>query len=341
MHVIHANSAQHALEQGVDLLLEHGITSDSRNGPVIRSHCPVVTCFHWPRNRVIESATRKCNPFLHLFESLWMLAGREDISFITQFAENFKNYSDDGLTMNGAYGYRWKTYFGYDQLESVIDVLRKDPGTRRAVMSMWDPVKDLRNTQSKDLPCNLQVLFDIQSGHLNMTVTNRSNDMVWGAYGANVVHFSFLMEYVANRLGLEMGRYYQMSNNFHVYPEVKVVNDVMNTPLGADLYDITGMKQSVPLISPDEDAWMFHSDLSRFMHSPLGDWDAGTRFFDQVARPMYRAWFIRDSADPGPIAHHLRRMDSNTDWAYSARSWIQRYRNSNGLDLMGRDDHIW
>ena len=53
-----------------------------------------------------------------------------------------------------------------------------------------------------------------------MTVTNRSNDMIWGAYGANAVHMSVLLEYMAGMLGYGVGAYYQFSNNLHAYTSV-------------------------------------------------------------------------------------------------------------------------
>jgi hypothetical protein len=52
---------------------------------------------------------------------------------------------------------------------------------------------------------------------LDITVCCRSNDIIWGAYGANAVQFSVLQEYLAARVGVGVGRYYQVSNNFHVY----------------------------------------------------------------------------------------------------------------------------
>jgi len=52
---------------------------------------------------------------------------------------------------------------------------------------------------------------------LDMTVTNRSNDLIWGLLGANFVHFSILMEYMAARLGAEVGLYHHFTNNLHCY----------------------------------------------------------------------------------------------------------------------------
>ena len=50
-----------------------------------------------------------------------------------------------------------------------------------------------------------------------MTVSNRSNDIIWGTFGANAVHMSMLHEYVASALMLHVGKYTQISDSFHAY----------------------------------------------------------------------------------------------------------------------------
>ena len=49
----------------------------------------------------------------------------------------------------------------------------------------------------EEIPCNTAIYFKVREGKLNMTVSNRSNDVIWGTFGANVVHMSILQEYVA------------------------------------------------------------------------------------------------------------------------------------------------
>ena len=75
---------------------------------------------------------------------------------------------------------------------------------------MWDAKKDLTHLNiSKDLPCNTHVYFSIRDGFLDMTVCNRSNDLIWGCCGANAVHMSYLQEYVAIMCGVDIGFYTQ------------------------------------------------------------------------------------------------------------------------------------
>jgi hypothetical protein len=172
-----------------------------------------------------------------------MLAGRNDVAFPAQFVKRMAEYSDDGETLFGAYGYRWRQHFGYDQLDWIVDELHHNPQSRRCVLAMWngmDTTQDsdvfipgLRGARDtdyisadlyvathggKDVPCNTHAYFQMREGRLNLTVCNRSNDMLWGALGANAVHFSMLLMYVADRIGAPVGTYYQFSNNMHLYP---------------------------------------------------------------------------------------------------------------------------
>jgi thymidylate synthase len=76
-----------------------------------------------------------------------MLAGREDVAPLAYYAKNMLNYSDDGHTLNGAYGYRWRhadtSVEPRDQLEIIVEHLQNKPESRRAVLTMWDVEDDL------------------------------------------------------------------------------------------------------------------------------------------------------------------------------------------------------
>ena len=132
-----------------------------------------------------------------------MLAGRGDLASVEQFNKGMAKYSDDGKGLNGAYGWRWRGMFGFDQLTEVVNELSINPTSRRCVLAMYDPVWDMQdNPESLDIPCNTHIYFDCRHNKLNMTVCCRSNDALWGAYGANAVHMSMLMEYIAAAVGL-------------------------------------------------------------------------------------------------------------------------------------------
>lgn len=209
-------------------LNSEGIRTDSRNGPVIRFPKPVCLEYPDPRRRWLDHPVRAGNHFFHLFETLWMLAGSDLVAPLDPYNSGMKQYSDDGVRFAAAYGHRWRKHFGFDQLIAAVAKLRVNPEDRRIVIQMWDPA-ELQKLSGKDFACNQQILLDTRpsisytGGYaLDMTVTNRSNDLIYGAMGSNLVHFSLLHEWLAHHAGLELGTYCQISTNMHLYLENEV-----------------------------------------------------------------------------------------------------------------------
>lgn len=193
-----------------------GIFMNSRNGNVLR--LPGVTGFtlNYPDNCWLRWGARKHNPFLHFFEAMWNLAGRNDVETLKRFAPNMDRYAEGGV-LRGAYGHRWTNHFVEDQLSHVVGTLREDPESRRAVLTMTDPNIDWPWGNTKDIPCNLSVSFHVYHGKLHATVFNRSNDLIWGMLGTNVVLFSVLLNFVSEHVGIPMGTLSQVSSNCHIY----------------------------------------------------------------------------------------------------------------------------
>ena len=341
MKVIRARNVQQILPEAMYQLLHVKHTArDSRNGPVLMFDEPVTSVYERPAERVMFWAQRDCNPFFHLIESLWMLAGLNSVEPMAQIVENMRSYSDDGVTFHGAYGYRWRYWFGFDQLALIIENLRANPDCRRQVLSMWDARSDLRrhdeNPVPKDLPCNLQAIFQVApDGRLDMMVTNRSNDMVWGAYGANAVHFSVLHEYMARAIGVEQGIYRQVSANFHTYQnilgKVEELAEMSRDPdVPQDLWAFdpyqNGLVKPYPLINGSLEEW--HRDLEMLWTEPeaVGFKDS---FFRRVAMPMALAHAaFKNKEDPNRFDTALAILEGvkATDWKQAAVEWIMRRR---------------
>lgn len=303
-----------------------------RGMPTLEVVEPVITHYKLPMERVLFSPARDANPFLHFFESLWMLAGRNDVAFLEIFSKRMSEFSDNGLDFSGAYGYRWRVMYGQDQLQQVVSLLRQDPNSRRGVITMWnsnDLYKSKGLNASRDVPCNTQVYVKIRDSRLDITVTCRSNDMLWGAYGSNVVQFSMLQEYLANKLGVSVGRYTQVSDSFHVYlpphPSGAVWERVLEKHVpGLDLYG-TESVAAYPLGAGDpfwdNDMKIFFENVDSFI-SGRRPWAEmrfrfATSFWNEVARPMWNAWHLR----------HVAEMDEciALDWRRAGIEWMERH----------------
>lgn len=328
MQVVIVRNVHSAIPETCHQLRLFGVDRGSRNGAVRMFPYPLTTCYGSPRERVVFWPERDANPFFHLFEALWMLAGRNDVDFPERFNSKFGQYSDDGRTFNAAYGHRWRRHFGRDQLKLIGAALRENPDCRRQVLGIWDPTHDL-GLQSKDLPCNTQVYFQRDhKGSLDMMVTNRSNDLIWGAYGANAVHFSMLQEYMAGLIGCEVGHYWQTSMNSHLYlePHGKLMEQMaQKAPMPPETrtcpYSL-GQVAPFPLMSIPANRW--DRELAAFLENPSGDFI--DPFFESVAKPLYMAYTAFKDKRPDRFyqAKHHVRFCAATDWMLACMQWLER-----------------
>ena len=309
---------------------------------------PVATVYDKPRERVLMNAARNANPFFHFFESLWIIAGRSDVAFLAHLLPRMAEYSDDGKTFHGAYGYRLRHWRAMpdispswerteivenevDQIEGAIALLKDKPDTRQCVLSIWNPELDL-GAQTKDMPCNDTIALS-RSGtfwqNLNITVFNRSNDAIWGCYGANAVQFSMLQDYIAGRLGCEVGTYTQVSNNFHAYTSNPFWGAYINQPNELFGYDGAYVKASYGgtltynlFAEPD----LFDQDLKAFFRwwgvkgAPLSD---TSEAFSHVVLPMWASFNTYKAGDlDGAIA--LASTIAAADWRTACVAWLKR-----------------
>lgn len=316
--------------------VECGVKMQSRNGNVYRIPGVTVVCYNKPIQRVLFNRLRDCNPFFHLLESLWMLAGCNEVCYLTDFNSRMMEYSDDGIILNGAYGFRWNGYFGYNQLDWIVDELLNHPDSRRCVLQMWDGgltdddgiavdgTGDLYKALhgSKDVPCNLCCTFHVVNGELEMTVFNRSNDILWGMLGANAVHFSFLHEYVATKTGIPIGKYYQVSSNAHIYEETWKRDEYAKDLFSWKHYPIKGY---VPLGELDPKLEAFDDEVLDIVREPFEQKHYKSFFLNNVAKPMFLAFECYKSRDYEHARMELIRVLS-PDWRLACENWIEKRR---------------
>lgn len=290
-----------------------GVEVETRNGKAMALRSPLLVHFHNPTERVLFNAQRDANPFFHLVEAMWMLAGRNDVEFIKGFNQNMMSYSDDGLTFNAAYGHRWRKHFGYDQIDRACRVLSKNAQDRRCVIAMWDGAKDLGG-EGLDFPCNTTIMCRIEGGALDFTITNRSNDLVFGLCGANAVHMTILQEYMATRIGVRVGNWFHLSNNLHIYERhYDLIHGVL------DSHPV--MPPRYPCQQPIMKNWTaFDRDCIAMCHGVL---DFEEPFFIYTVRPMiqaWRAWKLKDLQQAMYFANDVL----SEDWQKAAVEWLQR-----------------
>lgn len=212
-----------------------------------------------PTARLVTIPQRKWFVTLPYAESLWLASGKNDMAFIRHYLPRMDDFSDDKIFMRGGYGPRLRHFNNdrqdyrvnyyhcelleeVDQFRYVIECFKEDISTRRAVVTIGDPNKDDFNEkrnlkQTLDIPCTRMLHFikDPEYNKLNMVVSMRSNDLIWGASAVNIFNFTFMQEYFASMLGMEIGSYFHIANNFHFYEDkLKIVESIANSNITDD-----------------------------------------------------------------------------------------------------------
>jgi hypothetical protein len=352
MKIITARNVHQALPEAVWSLRTSGVERDSRNGKVLIMPTPVTTVYLRPVERVLFWPERDANPFFHLLESMWMLSGRRDIEPLTKIVKRMQDFSDDGIVQHGAYGHRWRVFFGKNQLRQIISQLEKNREDRRCVLQMWDAREDL-GRNGRDVPCNTTATFQINSeGALDLAVFCRSNDIVWGAYGANAVHFSFLLEYVATCLNVPIGRYYQISVNWHGYLDTfQPLSDKLPRLVSNHDWESGDCYYACKLVRPElmlTDPRFFRSDVPALMRMEKLDeeiawllyrWDSNfdpnngrlreyQPMFFQIAEQVlaaHHAYSIRPAPERFDVAGSIfAQCPQDNDWVRAAQEWVMR-----------------
>jgi thymidylate synthase len=176
-----------------------------------------------PRQRLVFNSERKINLPAAVARFLWMMAGSDRLADIEFYEPKVGSFSDDGIVIPGSsYGQRiLRSRPGLDQLQAVIDRLKKDPSSRRAAISIYHPEDAVRD--SKDIPCTFGIFYYIRDFKLHSTTLMRSNNsFILMPY--NIFEFSLLAEVVCTEvnskdLPIEFGSLTHTAISMHLYDE--------------------------------------------------------------------------------------------------------------------------
>lgn len=289
-------------------ILEDGDDVDVR-GFKTREIYNAVTEITRPDRRVHIVPGRRWNPWVALSESLWILAGRQDIYPLLPYNKRISQFSDDGNTLAGAYGWRIRR-----QLKPLIKRLQDDPFDRRAILSIWRE-NDLW-ADTKDPPCNDLVMFKQRNGYLHMTVMNRSNDLHWGLFAVNLTSFSILQEYLAHYLGYQIGFQTHVSNSLHIYldgPNMKANTRITDNMLIAMKERQKTVPWGYPIFKERPDPDTLSRDCSQVLNQNKNPYE-GIEFLE------FCDDFLQSYEDSGVSVRHA---DKWPDWMLAAEVWRQ------------------
>lgn len=298
------------------LMKMEGVLEKSRNGDVLSLPSPITVSVQKPNHRVLVDPIRNANPFFHLMEFVWMMAGENKVRWLAQFNKKMYEYADEDNEIDiaphihGAYGNRWQHYFGTNQIIRAIQMLREDPTSRRVVLTMWDPTTDL-GANKKDIPCNTHIYLRMVKDALDMTVCNRSNDVIWGMTGANAVHMTLLHEFIASAIGKPLGWYRVFTNNAHIYLGLPRVQEMLETRYPTWPTQGPGSLHPLPVLGIAENPDTFIMECMAFLNNQT---EFECSWLERVALPAKQLWFDRTSDNCiGDFA-----------WRAACDDWLQR-----------------
>lgn len=151
---------------------------------------------------------------------------------------------DDGVANRSAYGAIAFNRYGFDQVAQVIDTLKRDPCSRRAVIDFNVPNRE--RSEAKDETCAIALVFELRGGRLDCTGIMRSDD-VWLDTPYDVVFFTELQKHIANELRVAYGKYTHFAVSLHAY--------------GKDIgrvHEVWCRKQAAPRLRLDIEKFLAH-----------------------------------------------------------------------------------
>ena len=199
-------------------ILAEGVTKSDRTGTGTKS-----VFGHQMRFDLAEGFPLVTTKKLHLksivHELLWFLAGDTNIAYLK---ENGVSIWDEWADANGdlgpVYGRQWRSWetpdgSTRDQISWVIDEIRRNPDSRRLVVSAWN-VADL--DKLKLAPCHCLFQFYVADGKLSCQLYQRSADVFLGV-PFNIASYALLTHMMAQATGLGVGDFVHTFGDAHVY----------------------------------------------------------------------------------------------------------------------------
>lgn len=175
---------------------------------------------------------RDINPQIGYAEALLFCGGVESPSLAVSASKAFRRFFDGGA-LAGSYGPLTRS-----QMPHVVDVLRGDPDSRQAVVQVHPGLQNVLGLA--DVPCTINLGFELRDDGLHVRATMRSND-VWLGLAYDAFQFGQVGWTLANVLGVELVSYTHHAYSLHIYErDWDKVEGLHESRLNNFSYDPTG-----------------------------------------------------------------------------------------------------
>ncbi len=194
-------------------VLAQGIPSTDRTGTGTISHFGL-QCRYPLADGFPLVTTKKLHIRSIIHELLWFLQGDTNIRYLNDNGVTiWDEWADETGDLGPVYGRQWRDFGGVDQIQTLIDMIRKSPDSRRLVVSAWNP-PDV--PQMALPPCHTMWQVRILGGKLHLQLYQRSADMFLGV-PFNIASYALLLVMLAHVTGYEPGDFVHSIGDAHIY----------------------------------------------------------------------------------------------------------------------------
>ena len=173
--------------------------------------------------------TKKLHLKSIIYELLWFLKGDTNINYLTENGVRIWNeWADEDGNLGPVYGHQWRNWNsdGIDQISEVIESIKKNPDSRRLLVSAWNPsvLPDTSKSFSENVangkaalpPCHAFFQFYVADGKLSCQLYQRSADIFLGV-PFNIASYALLTMMVAQVCGYQAGDFIHTFGDAHIY----------------------------------------------------------------------------------------------------------------------------
>src|SRR6185436_17420815 len=163
--------------------------------------------------------TKKVHTKSIIHELLWFLKGETNIAYLKENGVSiWDEWANEKGELGPVYGKQWRSWEGrdgevFDQLRGVIEQIRRDPHSRRLIVSAWN-VADLPKMALA--PCHVMFQFYVAEGRLSCHLYQRSADVFLGV-PFNIASYALLTMMIAQVTGLRPGDFVHTLGDAHLY----------------------------------------------------------------------------------------------------------------------------
>jgi thymidylate synthase len=165
--------------------------------------------------------TKKLHLKSIVYELLWFLAGDTNIKYLTDHGVHiWDEWADERGELGPVYGKQWRSWPAadgrtIDQIGQVIETIRRDPDSRRLIVSAWNPADLPRMALS---PCHCLFQFYVAKGRLSCQLYQRSADVFLGV-PFNIASYALLTFMFCQQVNLAPGDFIWTGGDCHLYSD--------------------------------------------------------------------------------------------------------------------------